>query len=147
MSKKLNIIRKQVTFTFKNDPGKELFIAGSFNNWYPKHSKLTETNRPGIYSITIMIARGRHKYDLSWNSSDMLGKLLVLRKLRARLILRLARSASLRALSLSTLLETLNLSKCLAGGPIRNLCDHEIRRPLRFHVLPLIILNLTAMTI
>ena len=59
---KQSLKRKQVTFTFKHDPGKEVFIAGSFNNWDPKHNKLTETNQPGIYTITIMFARGRHEY-------------------------------------------------------------------------------------
>ncbi|MCX6992693.1 MAG: glycogen-binding domain-containing protein [Kiritimatiellaeota bacterium] len=59
---KQSLKRKQVTFTFKNDPGKEVFIAGSFNNWDQKHDKLTETNQPGIYTITIMVARGRYEY-------------------------------------------------------------------------------------
>jgi len=59
---KQSLKRKQTTFTFKNDPGREVFIAGSFNNWNPKHSKLAETDQSGIYSITIMIAKGRHEY-------------------------------------------------------------------------------------
>jgi len=59
---KQSLKRKQVTFTFKHDPGKKVFIAGSFNNWDPKRDKLTETNQPGIYTITIMLAKGRHEY-------------------------------------------------------------------------------------
>ena len=59
---KQNLKRKQVTFTFKHDPGKEVFIAGSFNNWDPKCDKLTETDQPGIYTISLMIAKGRHEY-------------------------------------------------------------------------------------
>ena len=59
---KQSLKRKQVTFTFKHDPGKEVFVAGSFNNWNQKHNKLTETNQPGIYTITIMFAKGRHEY-------------------------------------------------------------------------------------
>jgi 1,4-alpha-glucan branching enzyme len=59
---KQSLKRKQVTFTFKQDPGKEVFIAGSFNNWDQKRDKLTEMDQPGIYSISLMIARGRHEY-------------------------------------------------------------------------------------
>lgn len=59
---KQSLKRKQVTFTLKHDPGKEVFIAGSFNNWDQKHNKLVETNQAGIYSITIMLTTGRHEY-------------------------------------------------------------------------------------
>ena len=59
---KQNLKRKQVKFTFKHDPGKEVFVAGSFNNWDPKRDKLTETDQPGIYTITIMVGRGRYEY-------------------------------------------------------------------------------------
>ena len=59
---KQSLKHKQATFTFQHYPGKEVFLAGSFNNWDPKRNKLLETDRPGIYSISIMIARGRHEY-------------------------------------------------------------------------------------
>ena len=61
-SMRQSLNRKHVTFTFKHDPGKEVFIAGLFNNWDQKHNKLTETNQPGIYTITMMLAKGRHEY-------------------------------------------------------------------------------------
>ena len=59
---KQSLKRKQVTFTLKHDPGKEVFIAGSFNNWDPKRTKLREKDQAGIYSISLMIAKGRHEY-------------------------------------------------------------------------------------
>jgi len=59
---KQSLKRKQVMFTFKHDPGKEVFIAGSFNNWDPKADKLTDRNQSGVYTVTVVIPKGRHEY-------------------------------------------------------------------------------------
>jgi len=50
-----------VKFTFKTNPGKNIYIAGDFNNWDPFFHKLTEYD-PGFYMITLRLYPGRHNY-------------------------------------------------------------------------------------
>jgi len=59
---KQDLKRKRVTFTLKNDPGKAVFVAGSFNNWDPKANQLVDHDQPGVYTVTILIPKGRHEY-------------------------------------------------------------------------------------
>ena len=51
----------RVTFHFRSEPGSDVYLAGSFNNWDPFMHKLRETS-PGFYQLTIRVAAGRHFY-------------------------------------------------------------------------------------
>jgi 1,4-alpha-glucan branching enzyme len=52
--------KKRVKFSVKAEPGSEVYVAGTFNNWDPKKHKLTCAD--GVYSATISVPPGRHEY-------------------------------------------------------------------------------------
>ncbi len=52
---------KKVTFSFEDDPGKNIFVAGSFNGWQPNKTRL-KGNDTGEYSVTLKLPAGRHEY-------------------------------------------------------------------------------------
>ena len=52
---------KKVTFNFQTDPGKEIFIAGTFNGWEPAKTKLKDKGA-GEYAIVLQLPVGRHEY-------------------------------------------------------------------------------------
>ena len=55
---------KVVTFLYQADPGEEVFLAGSFNNWDPFMYPLTENPViPGKYEIKIRLLPGRYQYN------------------------------------------------------------------------------------
>jgi 1,4-alpha-glucan branching enzyme len=66
----LNPKRKKVTFTFMYVPGKQVFVAGSFNKWDPKALQLVDHDLSGGYTVTILLPKGRHEYkffaDANW---------------------------------------------------------------------------------
>jgi 1,4-alpha-glucan branching enzyme len=53
--------KKKIEFTFKSAPGREVFIAGTFNAWDPSKTKLTERDA-GLYRVSIKLPPGRHEY-------------------------------------------------------------------------------------
>ncbi len=61
---------KLVTFRYQDEPGKKVFVAGSFNNWDPKANPLNDKCQTGDYSAMLLIPAGRHEYrfvvDGSW---------------------------------------------------------------------------------
>jgi 1,4-alpha-glucan branching enzyme len=61
MKKSNRRAEKNVTFQFITDPGKDVFIAGTFNAWQPGKTRLTE-NSAGEYSVTLQLPGGRHEY-------------------------------------------------------------------------------------
>ena len=54
--------KKRVKFQLKSESGKEVYAAGTFNDWDPKKNQLKETGKSGIYSATISLAKGRYEY-------------------------------------------------------------------------------------
>lgn len=52
---------KKVTFSFETDPGKKIFVAGTFNGWQPKKTRLKD-NDTGEYSVALKLPVGRHEY-------------------------------------------------------------------------------------
>lgn len=52
--------RKWVTFEFKADPGLEVYVAGTFNEWKPNERKLRE--KKGSYITRLLLSPGRHEY-------------------------------------------------------------------------------------
>jgi 1,4-alpha-glucan branching enzyme len=52
---------KKVTFKFQADPEKNIFVAGTFNEWQPGKTRL-KGNGNGEYSVTLKLPAGRHEY-------------------------------------------------------------------------------------
>lgn len=51
-----------VQFTFRADPGKQVFLSGDFLNWDPAGKALTDKKNEGVYSATMKLAPGRYEY-------------------------------------------------------------------------------------
>ena len=49
-----------VAFTLHADAGKEVFLAGSFNEWNPAAKKMTF--KDGIYRTTVRLVPGEYQY-------------------------------------------------------------------------------------
>lgn len=52
--------RRRVKFTVTAEPGSKVCIAGSFNNWNPAKTKLTE--KKGVFSKSVLLEPGRYEY-------------------------------------------------------------------------------------
>jgi 1,4-alpha-glucan branching enzyme len=53
---------KSVTFTIHAEKGKDVFVAGEFNDWNPTAKKMAYKSREGIYTATIKLAIGTYQY-------------------------------------------------------------------------------------
>ena len=53
---------KPVTFTVHAEKGKEVFVAGEFNQWNPSAKKMAYKARAGVYSATVKLAPGEYQY-------------------------------------------------------------------------------------
>ena len=59
--------RKRVKLTYQGEPGLDIIVTGSFNQWeinHPKKIKLLKENpeKPGHYEITMFLPAGLHEY-------------------------------------------------------------------------------------
>lgn len=61
MKKSNNSGKKKVTFSFQTEQGKEVFIAGTFNDWQPEKTKFKD-NGAGEYTVVLQLPAGRHEY-------------------------------------------------------------------------------------
>ena len=52
--------RIRVNFAVKAEPGSEVYVAGTFNDWNPKKHKLFHAD--GIHSASILLSPGRYEY-------------------------------------------------------------------------------------
>ncbi|MBU0717027.1 MAG: glycogen-binding domain-containing protein [Planctomycetes bacterium] len=52
--------RKRVTFRFRGEPGGDVFVAGTFNQWDPTTHKLAWKN--GAYTVSLSLQKGKHEY-------------------------------------------------------------------------------------
>jgi len=53
---------KSVTFTFRADAGKQVFLSGSFLNWDPAGKPMADKKNEGVYTVSIKLAPGRYEY-------------------------------------------------------------------------------------
>ena len=53
---------KAVAFTVRTDPGKSVYLAGSFNNWDPAGKKMSDKKGDGVYSASVKLAPGTYQY-------------------------------------------------------------------------------------
>lgn len=54
--------KKRVKFEFKGNPGSQVFVAGTFNDWDSEQSKLKDKIGDGTYVSRLLLAPGRHEY-------------------------------------------------------------------------------------
>ena len=54
--------RKRKDFRIRTDPGSEVYISGSFNNWNGEAKKLKDLEGDGEYSISLLLPPGKHEY-------------------------------------------------------------------------------------
>jgi len=54
-------IKKRVTFKLNNPDAREVFLAGSFNNWNPSARPLKKDAK-GVWKTIMMLPRGTYEY-------------------------------------------------------------------------------------
>jgi 1,4-alpha-glucan branching enzyme len=62
MKKTTSSKSKRVGFQMTAEPGSEVFVAGSFNDWNPKKHRLKDNPGSGHCKTTIVLPAGRHEY-------------------------------------------------------------------------------------
>ena len=60
MGSQANAKTKRVKFQLQAEPGCEVFVAGTFNSWNPRKTRMKFEN--GVYSTTATLPAGRHEY-------------------------------------------------------------------------------------
>ena len=53
--------RRMVTLEVQDVPGRNVFVAGNFNDWQPV-KRLSEKNHAGIYRCRLMLLPGEYQY-------------------------------------------------------------------------------------
>ena len=53
---------KKVDFEVTAEPGSEVFVAGTFNNWDTKQHRMSDNPGSGHCKITLVLPPGRHEY-------------------------------------------------------------------------------------
>ena len=51
-----------VGFVISTEPGSEVYIAGTFNNWDPTLHRLQDAPDSGVFKIELPLPPGRHEY-------------------------------------------------------------------------------------
>jgi 1,4-alpha-glucan branching enzyme len=55
-------VGKKVRFELVTHPGREVFVAGSFNSWDPEQQPLKPHSKTGVYVATFALPAGTHEY-------------------------------------------------------------------------------------
>ncbi len=53
---------KKVTFTVRAEPGKTVYLAGTFNQWDASGKKMSDKKGDGVYTASVKLAPGRYEY-------------------------------------------------------------------------------------
>ena len=53
---------KKVSFQVTAEPGSEVFVAGSFNDWNPTQCRMRDNPGSGHCKTTLVLPPGRHEY-------------------------------------------------------------------------------------
>ena len=53
---------KKVGFQLIAEPGCEVYVAGTFNNWDPRQYPMLDNPDSGHYKTTLVLPPGRHEY-------------------------------------------------------------------------------------
>ena len=54
----------RVSFTYVGEPGKQVFVAGSFNDWNPADRALVDEKGTGEYFVRFLLKAGVYQYKL-----------------------------------------------------------------------------------
>ncbi|CAM2064588.1 Glycogen-binding domain-containing protein [Sulfidibacter corallicola] len=76
--------KKKVTLSFDGEPGVEVKVAGSFNEWSlddKKKSKVMKEDKAGHYSINLFLPLGEHEYKFYSNGEWILDPKVEVKKL------------------------------------------------------------------
>ena len=68
-STRVGVASKRVTFGVSANPGSEIYVAGSFNNWDAQRHKMKDTRGSGKYTITLMLPKGEYEYKFVINGN------------------------------------------------------------------------------
>ncbi len=55
---------RRVTFRYQGEPGHQVFVAGTFNEWAPEDRALTDKAGNGEYAVCLLLKPGRYEYKL-----------------------------------------------------------------------------------
>ncbi len=65
-------VMRRVTVTFRADPGRTVFLAGTFNNWDTTDRQMSDQKGDGVYCATLYLPVGAHQYkfviDGTWHA-------------------------------------------------------------------------------
>ncbi len=53
---------RKISFQVTAEPGSEVFVAGSFNNWDPTQYRMPDNPGSGHCKTTLVLPAGRHEY-------------------------------------------------------------------------------------
>ena len=53
---------KKVSFQLTAEPGSEVFVAGTFNQWDAGQHRMRDNPHSGVYRIALVLPPGRHEY-------------------------------------------------------------------------------------
>lgn len=53
---------RKIDFQVTTEPGSEVFVAGSFNNWNPTQYRMRDNPGSGHCKTTLVLPAGRHEY-------------------------------------------------------------------------------------
>lgn len=53
---------KKINFQVKAEPGSEVFVAGSFNDWNPTQYRMNDNLDSGLCKTVLVLPLGRHEY-------------------------------------------------------------------------------------
>lgn len=54
--------KKRITFNLEAEPGREVYVAGTFNDWSDVANRLKDKDGSGLYSAILLIAPGIYEY-------------------------------------------------------------------------------------
>ena len=60
---------KRVTFQVRANPGSQVCVAGSFNEWNPESHPLSDPTGTGEFSTTLSLQPGTHEYKFVINGT------------------------------------------------------------------------------
>lgn len=62
MMKESAVKQKKAHFELSVEPGNQVFVAGTFNNWNPTAKAMKDNPGSGHCKATLLIPKGRHEY-------------------------------------------------------------------------------------
>ena len=60
---------RAVRFRLSADPGSQVFVAGTFNNWDPTANPLKDNPNSGHFKVALHVAPGTHQYKFVVNGA------------------------------------------------------------------------------